>query len=238
MQTCFLLTHSHRDVSQGLVITLYGASGEGPPVRVLIDNFRPPFFVSRDTPESLTQEADERKPLAMHSMDGYDVDCLYFRTYTELQNCAKRLRRAGVRTYESDVHPVERFLMERRVAGGFRVEGEERIEKGVAVYRNPRIRGADVTTKFRVLSLDIETCVSTRRLYSIACAARRRTVLMIGDLDDTDEISYCRDEKELLVRFLTVMADEDPDVIIGWNIVDFDLSFLARRFEAHRIPFA
>lgn len=39
-------------------------------------------------------------------------------------------------------------------------------------------------------------------------------------------------EKELLLRWRDLMLESDPDVIIGYNIVNFDLPYLLDRAKA------
>ena len=43
-------------------------------------------------------------------------------------------------------------------------------------------------------------------------------------------------EKELLAGFARRVRELDPDVITGWNVVDFDLSVLARLAERLHMP--
>ena len=46
------------------------------------------------------------------------------------------------------------------------------------------------------------------------------------------------DEAAVLRAFLDWMAEHDPDLIIGWNVAGFDLSFLEARCRLHRVEFA
>ncbi len=41
------------------------------------------------------------------------------------------------------------------------------------------------------------------------------------------------DEKEMLEEFLEILDDFDPDVITGYNVEDFDLSYLLERLDKH-----
>ena len=45
-------------------------------------------------------------------------------------------------------------------------------------------------------------------------------------------------ERELLSAFVSVMGFLDPDVIIGWHVIGFDLMFLENKFKACNLPFA
>jgi DNA polymerase I len=47
-----------------------------------------------------------------------------------------------------------------------------------------------------------------------------------------------RNERALLDELISIVISKDPDVIEGHNIFSFDLPYLQRRCELHRIPFA
>ncbi len=234
----FLLTHSYRDTGRGFEIALFATNSHGQPAKCIITSFRPLFFVPRDTPESLTRIAAERKPLRLRSMNGAPVDCLYFQRFDHCKRCAQELRAEGVRTCEADIHPVERYLMERMVCGGFTAEGESRLENGLLVYRNPRIRGAQVQVELKICSIDIETNGHTGELYSIACSGEFDAVFMIGDHIEAPHTIACANERALLDVFFAHIQSEDPDVLIGWSVIDFDLMTLQNRCEAASMPFA
>ena len=42
---------------------------------------------------------------------------------------------------------------------------------------------------------------------------------------------YCKDEKELLTKFINWWVPNTPDIITGWNVNMFDIPFLCRRME-------
>jgi DNA polymerase-2 len=49
-------------------------------------------------------------------------------------------------------------------------------------------------------------------------------------------VAFHRDEQAMLEAFLADLAKLDPDVIIGWNVVGFDLPFIQRRCAHLQIP--
>lgn len=234
---CFLLTHSSRDINGHFEMLMYGVASDGTGVKLIIDTFRPLFFVPRTTPTVLTTYAAERKSIPLKHLDGTDVDCLYFNTYSSLLNTARSLREKAIRCYESDVYPADRYLMERKVRGGFCVEGNAEEHEGLQVYRNPRVRGVECVALLNVLSLDIETNAATDELYSIASSGKSDVVFIIGNGVDSKPIVYCRDERELVQRFLAHLHKENPDVLIGWNVINFDLNILQKRCQVRAVPF-
>ena len=237
-QLCFLLNYSYRDVSNRFQITLYAKTAKNESAKITIDSFRPLFFVPRTMPEKATKLCVERKPLPLKALcDKLPVDCLYFATYDAWGRCAEQLRSSGLTVYESDINPVERYLMERFVCGGFNATGEWGQSGSSLICRNPRIRAATVTPSLSVLSIDIETNATTNEILSIAGSGKSSAVFISGRHPSERDITFCQDEKTLLELFFNFVKSEDPDIIIGWNVVEFDLTLLQNRAHRHGIPF-
>lgn len=236
---CFLINHTSRDSRGKFEITLYAVTEKGEKVKITIDSFRPLFFIPRITPDELLKGVSERKSLDFKGIDGTVVDCLYFSTNAACQDCSRSLREQGIAIYESDIVPVDRYLMERFVTGGFDCTGVIH-SAGNSRYevRNPLIRGSDIQPKLLVMSIDIETNAHTNQILSIAAFSDKKAVFIIGECTDTDEVFFCKDEKELLTRFFEYVKTNDPDILIGWNVIDFDLKMLQERSVVHSIPFA
>ena len=59
-------------------------------------------------------------------------------------------------------------------------------------------------------------------------------MIALGRCDDTPEVANsevisCETERELLLKWTELVKQEDPDVIIGYNIFGFDWSFMIDR---------
>jgi len=234
---CFLLNYTSRDIANHFEISLYAVAENQTPVKILIDNFRPMFFVPRTTVPNLTIKATERKVLPLKAMDGTEVDCLYFSTYSDFLQTKDLLQKNGIILYESDINPVERFLMERFVAGGFEASGTISSHNGTFFLHNPHIRGTDVNPSLQVLSFDIETNTETGQIYSIACCGKDEAVFIIGNEESTGPVTFCSNEKELIQRFFQHLNDQNPDILIGWNVINFDLQKIFQRCTLLNIPF-
>lgn len=241
---CFLLTRQWRDVGDRLELVLWAASDRGP-VRVVIDDQKALCFVSRDTDlAELDTRAGrvERKALELTTLDGTPVDGLYFRYQRELAAAREALRGRGVTLFESDLKPVDRFLMERFVQAAFCVHGEPRQLAGYLEYHNPGIKRTDYRPRLAQVSLDVESDGLSGQLYSIAVhSPDTAIVFMISDVDlgvDGTRIELCADEKSLLETFFAWLSHSDPDLILGWNVVNFDLNLIERRCRALGLEFA
>ena len=132
--------------------------------------------------------------------------------------------------------------MERFITAGMAVDGDPVIHEGHLEYRNPALRRMSVVPDFRAVSLDIETDGLDGAIYSIALHARddERVLMVAGEPVETKECTLvrCGGERELLQSLFAWFDQTDPDLILGWNIVNFDLDAIERRCRRLRVPFA
>ncbi len=265
----FLLTDEWEDRDGRCLLRFYGRSAPdapqpGRPVQIVVTNFRPVFFVNRGSELPDLSVRYERKAVDLRNFDDEAVDALYFQGEHDLRRAREALFQQGLVTYESDVHPCERFRMERFLFGGvvLDLDGAELADNsgdGPLIFQDPKLRagGPNLDATFTTASLDIETGVSSGLLYSIAVHVRtpehdERRVFMLDTnaqhpgvfqklpaAENTSmELAYYKDERMLLRAFFEFFRGADPDIIIGWNVDGFDLAFLANKCRSLGVPFA
>ncbi|MDA9793415.1 hypothetical protein N9B72_02405, partial [Bacteriovoracaceae bacterium] len=132
----FILTANFMDLSKSMEISIEGTSSSGP-FRLIFDKERAVFFVNEDhTPINCL----ESKPLPLKSFNGKNVVALYFENYSIAQKSKEQLEQKGNRTYEADIRPHERFLMERFIYGTIEFSGAYTESEGLRTYINPQLR--------------------------------------------------------------------------------------------------
>ncbi len=238
--TGYLLTRHWRDTNDGIELCFWGKSEQGP-VRLAISHQEAVCFIER-TNALPTPQNTRRESLSLKTMSGEPVDGLYFRHQRDLS----ALRQHGITLLESDIKPSDRFLMERFVCAGFNASGELLNNGDHLSLVNPKIKPATVSPSLTALSLDIETRGSSDQLYSVAGSimhgnANQNRVYMIGEGAIINrngyQLHFYKDEQSLLMAFFAWLKEVDPDVIIGWAIVNFDLNFIDRKCRALGIRF-
>ena len=247
----FILTAHCLDI-KGRCELHYYCRGDDGPFKLVFSPHKPVFFIDRETPGALTAGV-ERKPVDLSNFAGKPVDALYFDTLNSYFESRKNFRASGIRMYESDIRAEDRFLMERFINGSLTASGDARSEGKTAVLKNPQISPIEYRPKLEIMSLDIETGTDGS-IYSIAFhlsggLKEQRLVLVRGAATagsaspgetsagaEAPEISYYADEKQLLMAFTGQMRELDPDVIIGWHVIGFDLAFIKDRAEMYGIP--
>lgn len=231
-QAGFILTRHWRDTPQGTEVSFWLATDNGPLQVTLAPQESVAFIPADHVPRAqhiLQGEQGFRlTPLALKDFHRQPMYGLYCRAHRQLMNYEKRLREGGVTVYEADVRPPERYLMERFITSPVWVEGDMR--NGAIV--NARLKThPDYRPPLKWVSIDIET---TRHgeLYCIGLeGCGQRIVYMLGpengDASALDfELEYVASRPLLLEKLNAWFATHDPDVIIGWNVVQFDLRML------------
>lgn len=236
----FLLNPTYRVVDGVPEIHLHGVLESGEPCLIADDRVRPFFFVraaDRGRVESLApsatlEETDRR------TFSGEPVVRVTTALPSEVPPLRQRLEAAGARCFEADVRFAYRYLIDRGLRGSFLVDGHrERHGTTGWVYRNPRLQPCQWVPRLKVLSIDIETSPAADRIYALALhTADFRRVLLVSDRP-VDHAESLPSERALIRRFLGYLGALDPDVITGWNVVDFDLAVLARIARQHGVRF-
>ena len=94
------------------------------------------------------------------------------------------------------------------------------------------MKAGDYRPALKVVSFDIETAMEGCSSIPSPCTAMRRgeerRVFMLGEGATQDFVSTCATQEEVLQAFLDWVAEYDPDVLIGWNVVNFDTWYLQR----------
>tara|TARA_Y100000590_G_scaffold259270_1_gene290985 strand:+ start:49476 stop:51797 length:2322 start_codon:yes stop_codon:yes gene_type:complete len=246
LQKGFLLTGHFEDYKGEHILRFFGKSDAGPFCLEFTGQYPVFFIASEESNLPNLRGLRERKKVNLKSMAGLEVDALYFSTNRDLREAKDTLADRGIRTYESDVRAPERFLMERFINGSVEFEGEFKSKNNVQTYRNPKIRPATYTPKLDIISVDIETSMKND-LFSIGyhqygASGEFKKVFMVGDLRESEHIEECDlelypTEKDLLMAFDNELKTLDPDIIIGWHVIGFDMSFLERKYTQYGLEF-
>ena len=233
----FILTRNWRDTQAGIELEFWFSTDEGP-VCAVIRGERSTFFVSEEqAPRAreilLRQSGVEFQPLALRDFQLQPVLGVYFSSHRQARRAADLLRDNGLNPLEADINPAERFLMERFITGSALIQGEPRNRGQHVVLNNPKIKSAFYKPALRVVSYDIETAMEGLQLFSIAVHGQGggetvSRVFMCGEGAHQDYVQSCDSQEQLLQAFLDWVADYDPDVLIGWNVVNFDTWYLQR----------
>jgi DNA polymerase-2 len=240
----FLLTRHWRDTPTGTEVDFWLATDDGPRHIRLAPQPSVAFIPveQREQAEAVLrgERAIELCPLALSDFHRRPVLGLYCRHYRQLLKLEKRLRENGIDVYEADVRPPERYLMERFITAPVWFDGRPGAEGGPLLDGQMK-PAPGYRPRLRPVSLDIETSPHGD-LYSIALeGCGQRQVYMLGPRNGSDDppdfnLQYCDGRAEMLEQLNWWLERHDPDAIIGWNLVQFDLRVLQQHADRYRVP--
>ncbi|AKA81893.1 DNA polymerase II [Pseudomonas synxantha] len=242
LQQGFVLTRHWRDTPAGTEVSFWLATDHGPRCIRLPAQTSVVFI-----PEAYRKPLDwllkgerdlELRPLQLCDFHHRPVLGLYARQHRQLMDIEKRLRTAGVDVYEGDVRPPERYMMERFITAPVWFGGTPDANGALLDAQMKPAPG--YRPQLKLVSLDIET-TAQGDLYSIALeGCGERQVYMLGPPNKPDavdfKLDYCDTRAQLLERLNQWLLTFDPDAIIGWNVVQFDLRVLHEHAQRLNVP--
>jgi len=146
----------------------------------------------------------------------------------------------GLPIYEYDISPIRRYFLLHGLFPFCEIEVEGTEESGILKLSSPPKVVASPRPEFSVLAFDIEVYnpVGTPRVevdpiisISIADTQGFEKVLTWKSTGGLDFVEEVESEREMLRRFVQLVKERDPDVLVGYNTDLFDFPYLRRRAE-------
>ncbi|MDR1046819.1 MAG: DNA polymerase II, partial [Treponema sp.] len=190
---------------------------------------------------------------------------LEFASYAERSRAAKLIGEAAIPSPDGDAKPQDLYLSERHIRGPVEIFGESRPGRYIDfVFADPELSTipADFETRpwpLRIASIDIETDTKTNAVRAVGIAwtdslllpegtrggiagAEGRLVRVLSPSSpagrkNSKGLVFHPDERSLLAAFLDDIRGIDPDVLTGWNFLEFDYRILSERCTGLALPF-
>ncbi|ABV87975.1 DNA polymerase II [Shewanella pealeana] len=238
---------------QGGLHLQYFVQTENGPVTVEIPNQEHVCFVQATDATALLASSElrgvRRSPVALSCFANTPVEALYCVDGRQQRNLNRAAKDLDIELFESDIKVEHRFLVERFIAldaefyGHFVARtGTNAVSQQQPLFIASRARQAVSTIALNAISLDFE-CSFAGELYSVGLYGQTtegcvyQKVIMVGEAEETDAnyIEWVENEAQLINQLISWFAEYDPDIIIGWSVVTFDLALLYRRAKHHGI---
>ena len=242
----FVLSRHSQDTEQGINLTYWLATDEGP---VCLQQTQQeavcflPLSQQKQTQEliqsmGLDPTSWRFQSLHLKTFQSEPAVALYMANHKLFQQVCGVLREAHISLMEQDIQPQERYLMERFISAGLVADGS--ATEGVLA--NARVKSCDYIPLIKTLSLDIETTMDGKTIHSIAIYGMEQetpvkkvwlhwpsTMTIETPQCLPNYTQLCSNERQLLKQFSQWVKDYDPDAIIGWALVQFDFKILCAR---------
>ena len=229
------------DVRSGVpVVQLYGRLESGEPFLVEDDRFRPYFHIAERgaalarRARGVRVEDSERRDFAGGALARVEVD-----VPSRVPDIRDRLRANGIPVFEADVRFAYLYLIDHELRASVVIAGDpEPLKGGLLRFRNPELSAGDFRPRLTVLSIDIETTPDAKQVYSAALYGAGVDEVHIVSREQVRGARHHPTEEVLFWALHKRIRAIDPDVLTGWNVVDFDLRVLARRASELGVPFS
>ena len=153
----FILTGEWQDVRGKNILKFFGTSEELGTVELIFSN-NPVFFVENKSVIEKLSVPFNRKEVDLNNFDEKKVDALYFNSQRDLKTAVEEIENMGIRTYESDVDPARRFLMERFINAQVAVEGVCGQKEKVCSFTNHLLTTIGEITESEVNYISRRVC--------------------------------------------------------------------------------
>ncbi|HZR84318.1 MAG TPA: DNA polymerase II [Candidatus Binatia bacterium] len=241
MRTGLILQPTYRVERDRPIVQLFGRLADGAAFLVEDDRFRPYFFVrTRDVGRVARERGVAVDVQGLRDLDDAPVARVTVATPRDVPLLRDRLAAAGAPSFEADIRFAYRYLIDHGIRAAIAIEGDgeerARSESRLVVFRNPRLSPADCRPDLRVASLDIETTPDASRVFAFAIVHGGGEEAHLVSSRPVAGAESHPDEVRLLAALGERIRALDPDIVLGWNVVDFDLRVVARRCADLGIP--
>jgi DNA polymerase I len=241
----------YSNTPQGPVIHIFGRDAKGKAARIDVTGFRPYFYIPADQaegtapPPQVTVETGK----SYRSIRGESLRRLYTERPTDVRDVRERYRH-----FEADIPFATRFMIDCGLTGGVSVPA------GTTDYHDIAPAGIDTPARVCIIDIECEDergfpdpqrdaiiCITchdsffndfTTFLLSVGgIPPEIERKVSDGGLASgcfrkgTHTIRTCSDEATLLKAFAGYIEARDPDVLSGWNFVEFDMPYITGRME-------
>lgn len=224
----FLLTRQWRDRNDGVELNCWFATEYGPRL-IKITQQEAVIFVRQSDLSQLEKYITSAFRVGAARFLNFrqeSVVPVYFNSHRLAREADNVLARQNIPVWEVDIRPPERYLMERFITAAAKLHSTS----SDSILINPKLSPSDYRPQLKIVSIDIETSFDAKQLYSVGvyCGVEAcdKLVFMVGgeDCNEGDlQVRAASDEIDCLRQFFNWLKEYDPDVLIGWNFIQFDL---------------
>ena len=235
----FIIYPTYRIVGDKSYVYLFGRL-ENNQSFLTINELKPYFFIkAKDLKKALKLSKFDHEKTDLTNFQKEPVTKIVIDIPSEIPELRNKFEKNSIECYEADIKFAYRFLIDKKIQGSLEIEGDyETGEKIDRIYKEPELKPADYKpNNLKILSLDIETSIDGKKLYCLSLYSDKYKKSFIVSKEKIKDAISCADEETLLENFSKVISLEDPDIITGWNVIDFDLNFLKEKFNYYKLPF-
>ena len=232
-----LISASSSQDGEEPVIELFGKTRDRRSITILAYGYRPYLFAVDPRPEledMLREDAEvisaEHDSL-LYKSEMHDVLKVTIKSPWKLSEYKNRFQRKGYKVLSADISYQHRFFYDKDMGSCIRVTGEA-VDKPYFTELVVRMESFENIDSFdpglKILSFDIENSVEHEYIYTIC------SVIKDGN-DIRNGPALTGSEVDIINGFADLIREEDPDVITGYNIDNYDIRKIIDRSKEKRM---
>lgn len=197
------------------------------------------FIKEQDVNHAKTFLQEEKiQDTQLTTLDKQPVSQVLVNNPKDVSGIRNTLHDNDVSTYEADIRFSYRQLIDNNIRGCVDIQGTyvsgEHVDR---IYQDPTLTPTTYSPKLSVLSIDIEADTEKNELWSVAITTNTNEQEAYILKSQASNAKVFEKEKDLLKHLSKRIREIDPDIITGWNVIDFDLKFLQEKYREHNISF-
>ncbi len=219
------------------VVELFGKTRDRESITILAYGFRPYLFAVDPKPELEEQMRDDPEVISaehdslLYKSEMHDVLKVTIKSPWKVSEYRTRFQRKGYKVLSADISFHHRFFYDKDMGSCIRVTGE-RIDRPYFTKIVAKMDSFENIDSFdpglKILSFDIENSVEHEFIYTICSVIKDWDGMRNGP-------SLVGDEKKIINGFAELIRTEDPDVITGYNIDNYDIRKIMDRSKAQKM---
>jgi len=226
---------------EGVRIDLFGRTKDGRSIALRYRGFLPYFYIVSPSTRILGEISNDPEVMG-HSFTSLIVNnvsrsCL--RVELKRPFMVPRYRKRYRKKYTilaADIPFVQRFYYDMNLGSVIEVAGEEvGDEKTLLEYTTDLVvdisearLGRSFKTYLKIFSFDLENSLATGAILCICCAIR-------GEGEEMRFEVLRGSEDDIIESFIELVIREDPDILTGYNIDNYDIPHILRRMREARM---
>jgi len=245
MNKGFIITSHYEVVDETPHIHLYGRLDTNESFEAIV-KAQPYFFIKeQDKTNALKLISLETKTTTLQTLQHKQVVRINTLTPKQIPELRKLLEDNNIPCFEADIRFTQRYLIDNNILTQIHIEGERKKGKKTDVlFEFPEITPASKEEAIipTMLSFDIETDAKVSTILSISLYTKEvQEVIVVANealkKNHPKHAILVADEKELMIAALKRIQEIDPDILTGWNVIDFDLQVMQARAKKLNVPF-
>ncbi len=235
----------------GPVIHVFGRDAEGKAARIDVTGFKPYFYIPADEAESkpVPPQATLEPGTSYTSIRAETLRRLYTQQPTDVRDVRERYRH-----FEADIPFATRFMIDCGLTGGMSASST------TVDYKDLTPAEVDAPARSCIIDIECEDergfpDPQRDAIIAITCYdsfENDYVTFLLGSSETPADIARQQEsgglangcfqkekhticsygaETDMLRAFARYIAERDPDVLSGWNFIDFDMPYITGRME-------